>query len=178
MRTFSSSLVMFAAGVLLASSAAAEDLAVPLMGVELVTSPDGSVRLVLPASAPVLSGHISLGDARLSLLGLPLSATRDLRIHVRAVRGPWAPGGDIPVHEGLVGRLNLPAGAAATGIDVTNLVRGVLSGAELYGLLVTVPEGSGTGFEGADVPLLLAAFQQAVLEISYRRIPPPPRREP
>jgi hypothetical protein len=176
MNPFSILVVTIVAGTLLAGPAIAEDIALSLSGVELVTGPDGRVRFVLPAATPIIEGHVSLGDAWLRLPGLPLSIARDLRIHVRAVSGPWAPGGDIPVHEGLVGRLSLPRGAAARGIDVTNLVRGVLSGAELHGFLVTVPEGSGSGFESEDAPLLLAAFQEAALEISYRRIPPPPRR--
>jgi hypothetical protein len=154
--------------------ASAEDVAIPLSGVELVTNPDGRVQLVLSCSAPVVPEHVSLGDAWLRLPGFPLSEIRDLRIHVRAVSGPWAPGGEIPVHEELVGRLSLPRGVAATGIDLTNLVRGLRSAEEFYGLLVTTPEGG--GFEELDTPLLLAAFGQAALEISYRRIPPPPPR--
>jgi hypothetical protein len=163
--------------VLFASLANAEDVAIPLSGVELVTNPDGRVQLVLLCSAPVVPEHVSLGDAWLRLPGLPLSEIRDLRIHVRAVSGPWAPGGEIPVHEHLVGRLSLPRGAAATGIDLTNLVRGLRSAEEFYGFLVTTPEGSEGGFDGTDAPLLLAAFEQASLEMSHRRIPPPPRRQ-
>jgi hypothetical protein len=177
MKVFSRLLPALAAGALSACPLGAEEWTIPLGGAELVTNPDGSVQVVLPATTPPVTGHVSLGDAWLRLPGWPLSATRDLRVHVRAVSGPWAPGGDIPVHEGLVGRASVPAGAPARGIDVTNLLRGVLAGAELHGLLVTVPEGSGNGFDGADGPLLLAAFEQAVLEISYRRIPPP-RPEP
>jgi hypothetical protein len=134
------------------------------------------VVLVLSASIPDLPRDVSLGDAHLTLPNLPLSEERDLRIHVRALSGPWGGDGDAPVHEGLVGRLNVPAGAPARAIDVTNLVRGIVSGATLYGLLITVPEGSGNGFDEADASLLLEAFQQAELEISYREIPPPPPR--
>jgi hypothetical protein len=175
MKAFSRLMLMIVAGLFLAGSAAAEELSTPLVGAQLLTSPEGTVRVVLPCSAPVLTGHLSLGDVWLALPGLPLSTTRDLRVQVRAISEPWTPGGEIPVHEDLVGRLDLAAGAPARGIDMTNVVRGVLSGAELHGLLVTVPEGTGSGFRAEDGPLLLAAFQQAVLEISYRRIPPPPR---
>lgn len=172
---WSSFALLVAAAVFFAGRVSAEDVSIPLSGVELVTSSDGRVEIVLPCSAPLLPEHISLGDAWLRLPGLPLSEIRDLRIHILAVSGPWAPGGEIPLHEGLVGRLNLPRGATATGIDLTNLVRGLRPDVEFYGLLVTSPEGSAEGFDAADAPLLLAAFGQASLEISYRRIPPPPR---
>lgn len=178
MRAISGFAVAIVTCGLLASPVSAERITIPLTGVQLLTNPDGRVRLVLPTSAPALTGNFSLGEAWLRLPGLPLSATRNLRIHVLAVRGPWAPGGEVPVHEGLVGRLSLPRGGAAQGIDLTNLMRGVLSGAALHGLLVTVPEGTGSGFEAADAPSLLAAFEQATLVISYRRIPAPPRAIP
>jgi hypothetical protein len=142
MKAFSRLMLMIVVALFLAGWAAAEELSTPLVGAQLMTSPEGTVRVVLPCSAPVLTGHLSLGDAWLALPGLPLSMTRDLRVQVRAISGPWTPGGEIPVHEDLVGRLDLAAGAPARGIDMTNVVRGVLSGAELHGLLVTVPEGT------------------------------------
>lgn len=170
MRTFTRiSLAMLVA----AAPASAERISIPVTGAALAEGASGKVQVVLTPAEPSLPANVSIGDARLVLPAETVS-DRDLRIHVRALSADWT-GGDVETHEGLVGRTSVAGSAAASSLDLSNLVRGVLSGSELHGLLVTSP--GGEGFDEDDGAALRSVFGRAVLEVTFRRVPPAPRSQ-
>ena len=175
MKTFS--IALGAVTWLIASSAGAAEMTIPVTGAQVVTCAGGGAAVVLSVARPDIPSDVSLGEARLNLAGEVVSDTQDLRVHVQALSAPWSGGVDAPVIDGLVGRLDVAAGSVVQGVDVGNLVRGILAEPEFEGLLVTPAEQQDAGFADSDAQAVLAAFQGATLELSYRPVPPAPSAE-
>ncbi len=166
--------VVALASTLIVRSADGAEITIPVTSAQLVTAQEGGMQIVLPMTRPEVLEHVSLGEARLQL-SEPLEAERELRIHVLALSASYSGGGDPPVYEGLVGRLNVDGATSARSIDLANLVRGVLDESQLHGLLLTPAEGADRGFGEEDAQALLSVCQGATLSVSFRAIPPPPR---
>jgi hypothetical protein len=158
-----------AVGIL--GSASAETLSIPLSNGELATTVGGRSCVVLPMEAPAVPGNISLGEVRLRLPRVELDAQRDVTLYVRLLTSSRYVTDD-DLDEELVGRLSVAAGGTLRDVDLGNLLRGVLEGRAMHGLVVTTPDAR--GFELADATAVLAAFEQGALEVSFRGAPPAP----
>ncbi len=166
--------VVAVASTLIVRAADGAELSIPVASAQLVTAPEGGTQIVLPVTRPEVLEHVSLGEARLQL-SEPIALERELRVHVLALSASYSGGGDPPVYEGLVGRLDVAEGANARSIDLSNLVRGVLDESQFYGLLLTAAEGTDRGFGEEDAQAILSACEGGALHLSYRSTPPPPR---
>ena len=147
------------------------------MGRRLDRVDGGGADVILSIQQPELPADISLASARLTLAGTALGEAQNLRLHVLALSAPWNGGIDAPVIDGAVGRLEVAAGGLVQGVDVANILRDVLVAPEFEGLLVTPAESAEVGFNESDAQAILAAFQGATLQLSYRPIPPAPSPE-
>jgi hypothetical protein len=156
----------------LVSSASARTLTAPLSGAELVTTGEGRSCVVVSMEAPDLGTNVSLGDVQLRLPRVMLHEERELMLHVRVLTStPYTSVSDLD--EELVGRVHVPAGGLVGDVDLRNLLRGVLGGREMHGLVITTPGAAGFASEDADA--VLAAVRAGTLYVSYRGAPPPPR---
>lgn len=160
------------ATAMLASTASARILTVPLSGAQLATTGEGRSCVVVPMDAPGIGSNVSLGDVQLRLPRVVLSSEREITLYVRVLTSStYMSTSDLD--EELVGRVHVPAGGVVGDVDLGNLLRAVLGGREMHGLVVTTPGAAGFASEDADA--ILAAIRAGTLHVTYRGAPPAPR---
>ena len=156
----------------LAAGASADELTMSLANGQLVTTVEGRANILLPLTAPDVGTNVSLGDVRLRLPRTVVNAERDTRLRIRVLRSS-SYNSEADLDGDLSGAAVLPAGGELASVDLSGVIRGVLAGAEMHGLVITTPDGQ--GFDSREAAVLLGALDQGSIEVSYRRVPPAPR---
>jgi hypothetical protein len=145
-------------------------LELSLSGAQLVSTGDGRSCIVVPMNSPAIDGEVSLGEVRLHMPRVELDSEREIALHVRVLASEtYASESDLDPQ--LEGRLT-PGGTTGD-VDLGTLLRGVLTGREMHGLVVTSADAR--GFAAEDAAAVLAAVREGTLRASYRGAPGPPR---
>lgn len=165
--------VLAASTAFLSSVASARTLSVPLSGAQLVTTGEGRSCVVVAMDAPGIGTNVSVGDVQLRMPRVMLSDAREVTLYVRVLTSATYTS-EADLDEELVGRVHVPAGGLVGDVDLRNLLRAVLGGREMHGLVITTPGAAGFASEDADA--VLAAVRAGTLHVTYRGAPPPPRR--
>jgi hypothetical protein len=160
----------------------AERIENPAGSTARITSPEGFQRVLVAIDFPDIPDRASLGNVALRIPGQDLVALESLDVFFGALSTPWSPatvewsrgwttpGGDIDPE--LRGRLSIEG--ESTGdvfLDLSSILRAERNGRMVHGLLLSVPEGRGIGFDALTAEILEDALSRSTLEVTARANP-------
>ena len=177
------------AAFVFAAGARADEIRVPVLGHDVISSPEGERRILLQIGSLDALHGMAVGRAVLEVavpMGLEAGVEQEVRAYpittawtpgsVDWTTGWSEPGGDFLAELCGRGIARRSADRSTFEVDLTSMVISILDGTEAFGLLVTVPPHDGIGFDGTAGEMLAGVLANAHLDVVCRSVRRPPSR--
>lgn len=166
--------------LVVATTASAIDVVVPVGNMAVLNNGAGAARVVFRPGAIELPENIAIGKATLSFSLPSIGEAKAVRVRLHPVTTAWTaglvtwsagwsqPGGDFDLDLAADTEIIIGAGGQAS-FDVTGILQEIEAGYFADGFILTVPQEEGIGLNVSDLPAF-AAVGSATVNVFYRSI--------